>query len=112
MFGTKKKLTEIEPRAAAQQVQAGTLTLVDVRETDERRELAPAVDSVHIPVGEIERRVGELPTGSPVAFVCRSGGRSSKAAKTAQAAGLDVRNVTGGMTQWDADGVPTAKGIS
>lgn len=112
MFGSKKKPTEIEPREAARQVQARAITLVDVREADERRELAPAVDSLHIPVGEIRQRLGELPQDTPVAFVCRSGGRSSTAAKAALAAGVDARNVTGGMMQWEQDGAPTTRGIA
>lgn len=108
MFGKKKQhISEITPAEAEAQVRAGTLLLVDVREADERHDLAPQVPSTHIPVGEIDARLSELPSDSPVAFVCKAGGRSTKAAKVAAARGLDVRNVTGGMTAWSAAGVPT-----
>lgn len=116
MFGRKKTetapsaaLEEISPADAEQQVRAGALVLVDVREDDERVKLAPGVESRHVPVGEIDARMGELPTDRPLAFVCRSGKRSAKAANAAAAAGLDVRNVTGGMTAWDEAGLSTVK---
>lgn len=118
MFGRKKKqapttppaeLVQISPAEAVKQTRSGAIVLVDVREPDERKKLAPAVEFLHVPVGDIDARMGELPTDRPLAFVCRSGKRSTKAATAAAAAGLDVRNVTGGMTAWyDAD-LPTIK---
>ncbi|CAB4961166.1 MULTISPECIES: rhodanese-like domain-containing protein [Patulibacter] len=111
MFGRKKhQIIDLTPKEAEHAAKTGELVLVDVREADERRQLAPKVKSMHIPVGGIADRTGELPTDRPVAFVCKAGGRSMKAAKTAATAGLDVRNVVGGMTAWDAQGLPTKKG--
>lgn len=111
MFGRKKhQIIDLTPKEAEHAARTGEVVLVDVREADERRALAPAVRSTHIPVGVLADRTGELPTDRPVAFVCKSGGRSLAAAKTASSAGLDVRNVLGGMTAWDAQGLPTKKG--
>jgi rhodanese-related sulfurtransferase len=118
MFGRRKRtaaapevlLPEISPADAEEQVRARTLVLIDVRENDGRTTLAPGVQSQHLPVGEIDERMGELPTDRPLAFVCRSGKRSAKAAAAAAAADLDVRNVTGGMTAWQDAGLSTTKG--
>lgn len=43
-------------------------------------------------------------------FVCRSGGRSARAARIAQEVGLQrVFNMTGGMLRWNSLGYPTTK---
>ncbi len=111
MFGKNKtKVIDITPNEAEGLARSGQLVLVDVREPDERRDLAPGVQSTHLPVGQIIDRMGELPKEQPVAFVCKAGGRSLKAAEAAAAAGLDVRNVVGGMTAWEAHGLPVTKG--
>jgi len=111
MLGRKKhQIIDLTPKKAEHAAKTGELVLIDVREADERRALAPAVRSTHIPVGEIADRTSELPTDRPVAFVCKSGSRSAEAAKLAAAAGLDVRSVVGGMSAWDAQGLPTNKG--
>ncbi len=110
MFLKTPKPTQIEPAQAAELAAAGQLTLVDVREVDERQALAPKVPSVHIPLGTLPARMDELPAGSPVAFLCAAGGRSSVAAQAALGAGLDALNVNGGMSAWRRSGVPTKAG--
>jgi rhodanese-related sulfurtransferase len=110
MFTKKPKLVEIAPGKAAQSAKAGTLTLVDVREASERAAVQPGVKSLHIPLGSLSARIGELPTDRPVAFVCAAGGRSAKAARIAHDAGLEAWNVTGGMSAWAAGGAPIKAG--
>ena len=85
---------------------AGRLVLVDVREDSERAQgFAPG--SLHVPLGQLEQRLGELPTDRPVAFICQSGRRSAMAAAAARRAGLDAHNVSGGMTAWEQQGLNT-----
>ena len=112
MFGRQHKPIEISPTDAAEGVRTGTLTLVDVREVAERREVAPGVPSTHVPLATLASRLSDLPAQRPVAFVCHAGGRSAKAAAAAQRAGLDVRNVSGGMLAWQASGLPVRTGVS
>ena len=82
----------------------GRLVLVDVREDVERAQgFAPG--SLHLPLGYLQNRLGELPTDRPLAFVCQSGGRSAVATSTARRAGLDAHNVSGGMTAWQQQGL-------
>jgi rhodanese-related sulfurtransferase len=86
--------------------QAGRLVLVDVREDSERaRGFAPR--SRHLPLGQLEQRLGELPSDRPVAFICQSGRRSAMAATAARRAGVDAHNVSGGMIAWERHGLDT-----
>jgi rhodanese-related sulfurtransferase len=104
MLFTRKKTKKMSPAEAAQAARSGALVLVDVREAGERaRGYAPG--SRHLPLGELKARLGELPTDRPVAFVCQSGRRSAMATTAAGRAGLDARNVEGGMTAWERVGL-------
>ncbi len=76
--------------------------LVDVREVDEWQ-AGHAPGAIHIPLGEVVSRVGELPQGD-VYVVCRSGGRSGRAVAWLRENGFDAINVGGGMQAWAAAG--------
>jgi rhodanese-related sulfurtransferase len=79
--------------------------LLDVREDDEWAE-GRAPGAVHLPLGEVVARVGELPADRRIAVVCRVGGRSAQAAAFLTVQGLDAVNVDGGMLAWQAAGRP------
>jgi rhodanese-related sulfurtransferase len=79
--------------------------LLDVREDDEWAE-AHAPDAVHIPMGRLTP--DNLPEGRPVYCICRSGNRSARVVDVLTAAGVDARNVVGGMHAWAAAGLPVA----
>jgi rhodanese-related sulfurtransferase len=78
--------------------------LVDVREDDEWA-AGHAPDAVHIPLGEVVSRVGEIPAGD-VHVICRAGGRSARAVAWLRENGVDAVNVGGGMQDWAAAGRP------
>jgi rhodanese-related sulfurtransferase len=100
-----RKVPTISPREAAESLSRGELQLIDVREAAEvAAGAAPAV--THIPLGRLHGELGTLDRRRPVAFVCRSGGRSAAATRAALAAGLDAANVSGGMTAWTRQGLP------
>jgi len=81
------------------------IQVLDVREDDEWT--AGRIDgAVHIPLGELDRRVSELDRTRPVVTVCRSGGRAGKAAELLRAAGVNAEVMDGGMTQWVRDELP------
>jgi rhodanese-related sulfurtransferase len=104
MLFTRRNTKKTSPSAAAQAARSGELVLVDVREPGERaRGYAPG--SRHLPLGQLKARLGELPADRPVAFVCQSGRRSAMATTAARRAGLDARNVEGGMTAWERAGL-------
>lgn len=105
MFGCHKA-DEIGPAEVADLRVRGAV-LLDVREDDEWS-AGHAPDAVHVPLA----RVGEAASrfaGQQVLTVCRSGARSGRAAKTLAAAGVDVRNVAGGMAAWAAAGLPVVR---
>lgn len=78
--------------------------LLDVREPDEWA-AGHAPGAVHIPLGELVARVGELPQGEgPLAVTCRAGGRSSQAVRWLTQQGYDVANLDGGMKAWESAG--------
>ncbi|MFC5676749.1 rhodanese-like domain-containing protein [Aeromicrobium endophyticum] len=81
------------------------LVVLDVREPHEWA--AGHIDgAIHIPLGEIPARVGELDPSARTLVVCHLGGRSARATQWLHAQGHDVVNVAGGMEAWEAAGRP------
>lgn len=81
------------------------IQVLDVREDDEWA--AGRIDgALHIPLGQLDRRVHELDPSRPIVTVCRSGGRAAKAAGFLAGAGLCTEVMDGGMTKWAHDKLP------
>jgi len=99
----------ITPATAAAGVADGSLLLVDVREPSETA-TGYARGARRIPLGQLAGSLDELAAaGTPVAFVCQSGTRSARAASAAGRAGIDARNVQGGMRAWSQAGLPVRR---
>ncbi len=78
------------------------LVLLDVRGPGERAEGAIS-GSVHIPLGQLRDRAGELDPARPVVTYCAGGYRSSIAASLLRASGFaDVSDLIGGYQAWQA----------
>lgn len=85
---------------------ADDAVILDVRRQDEW-DAGHAPTAVHIPIEELQNRLGELPsTDGPIPVVCRGGGRSARAAKWLGENGYQAINVSGGMKAWHAAGKP------
>ena len=97
-------IPEVDAAGADAMAAAGAL-LLDVREPDEWA-AGHAAAAVHLPMGEIPDRAGELPTDRPIACICRSGARSGRVTAYLRAQGFDIVNVAGGMQGWAASGRP------
>ncbi|HEY1313799.1 MAG TPA: rhodanese-like domain-containing protein [Steroidobacteraceae bacterium] len=82
----------------------GTMTLLDVRE-DWETTLAPVpADLVHIPMGQVADRLGELDPQQETVVICRSGGRSREVAHFLSTQGfVSVYNLAGGILAWSRD---------
>src|SRR5262245_42000489 len=96
------------PTVSVAELPAGAVALLDVREDDEWA-AGHAPGALHIPLGELPARVEELaklPEDQPVYVVCRSGGRSARAAAWLNSSGWEAVNVAGGMKSWHAEGRP------
>jgi len=97
---------EVMPREAAGLQDQGA-ALLDVREDDEWA-AGHAPEAVHVPLADVSDAAARF-DGKQVLAVCRSGGRSAKAAEVLAAAGIDVRSVAGGMTAWAEAGLPVVR---
>ena len=99
---------EICPTTTQSWVQEGAL-LVDVRENDEVADLAYDVPNImHIPLTQFEERFQEIPKDKKVVIVCKSGGRSLRAAGFLVNHGYkNVVNMQNGMIGWAEKGFPT-----
>jgi adenylyltransferase/sulfurtransferase len=81
--------------------------LVDVREPHEYA-AGHLPGAISLPMSQIDRRLAELPTGGTTVFMCRSGGRSLRAAGQALRAGFESPvNLEGGLLAWAAELEPT-----
>ena len=92
-----------------QQWIANGALLVDVREANEVAELAYDVPNLmHIPLTQFEERFAEIPKDRDVVMVCKSGGRSLRAAGFLVNHGYDnVVNMKHGLIRWAQKGFPT-----
>jgi rhodanese-related sulfurtransferase len=98
-------IKEMTPREFLDRRNSGAaMTLVDVRE-DWETALAPVPSEiVHIPMGQIAARLGELDPGRDTVVICRSGGRSSEVARYLSSHGFaSVYNLSGGILAWSRD---------
>lgn len=84
------------------------ITLLDVREHDEW-ELGHVPGAIHIPLGELPIRFGELDLDSDVYVICRGGGRSEKAARYLETVGIESVVVDGGMIAWSSAARPVVR---
>jgi adenylyltransferase/sulfurtransferase len=75
------------------------LLLVDVREPHEYA-AGHLADSLHIPLGQLPKRFGEIPAEVLPVFICAAGMRSLSACQFALRQGRKVANLEGGLHAW------------
>ncbi|MDX8389373.1 MAG: rhodanese-like domain-containing protein [Mariprofundaceae bacterium] len=81
-------------------------TILDVRQLGEWTS-GHAKEAIHIPLGEVGKRMCEITQETPVVVICASGNRSAMAATKLAKSGFDtVYNFSGGMGAWQAAGLP------
>jgi rhodanese-related sulfurtransferase len=96
-------VAEITPTEfVARRERGESLTLLDVRE-DWELGVASVPDVVHIPMGEVADRLGELDRGREVVVLCRSGRRSLQVANFLQQNGFRAVNLAGGILAWSRE---------
>ncbi len=85
-------------------VEDASSAIVDVREPHEFA-AGHVPGAINLPLSRFDP--AELPTDRPVVLICQSGGRSAKALRAAQEAGVsDVRHYAPGTGGWRARGGP------
>lgn len=99
-------MSVITPEEVEKLLETEEITLIDVRESDEVAfEKIPGV--LHIPLGELNLRLGELNKETKYVIVCRSGNRSGIATHLMNLQGYRALNMVGGMLQWKGKVVST-----
>jgi adenylyltransferase/sulfurtransferase len=98
------RIVEWTPQQLAAELKGGKdeqLLLVDVREPHEW-EAGRLPGSVHIPLGTLQQRVGEIPSDRTPVFICAVGGRSMAACRYFASLGRDAINLAGGVMGWSS----------
>lgn len=78
--------------------------LLDVRE-DVEWEAGHVEEAVHIPMGQLNDRIAEIPRDRTIVCVCRSGQRSRAVTDALNRAGYTAHNLEGGMHAWQQAGL-------
>ena len=102
-----KTFEQLSPREAYAAYMLGSV-MVDVRESvDVTAKAADLKQLIALPFSQLDQRMGELPTNRQVVFVSRIGIKSKQAAEFLIENGFEqVATVQGGLTAWEAEGLP------
>jgi rhodanese-related sulfurtransferase len=73
----------------------GEVVVLDVREDAELVETGTVKNAIHIPLGQLESRLGELPKDKVILTACRSGGRASRALALLESKGFKTAGFCG-----------------
>lgn len=106
---------QMEPKQVLAGQAAGELVLIDIRTPAEWADTGVATGAVQLDmtsadfVASVSKVMSENPN-KKLAFICQSGGRSGSLTSQMEASGItNTINVTGGTSQWIADGLPITK---
>lgn len=82
--------------------------VLDVRQPEEFR-TGHIIGAKLIPLGELGRRMNELPKDKEIVCVCATGSRSRSATKMLVRAGYNAIDMKGGMMSWSGNGFTMKK---
>lgn len=93
-------MRELSPQDAATLRKQGVALFLDVRELWEHA-LCHIAGDLHIPMGQIQTRLAEIPQDQPLIVVCHHGMRSRQVAEYLVSRGFtEVANLNGGIDAW------------
>lgn len=98
----------VSAQQAVMLINRSNAIVVDIRDKKDF-DAGHIVDAIHIPLTKLDVRVTELEKhkGGPVIVACRLGHQSIDAVKVLKGAGFtQVLRLSGGMTEWRAQGLP------
>lgn len=102
-MGTKQKIEDVKPSDIGRRIKSGeNLNIIDVREEKEVK-TGKIPGAKHIPLGEILTRLDELDKNNEYIMVCHAGNRSGLACEWLRDKGFKVKNMAGGMSEWESD---------
>ncbi|MGH7481295.1 MAG: rhodanese-like domain-containing protein [Longimicrobiales bacterium] len=112
----KREVEALTPEQVRRELDAGSAVVVDLRESEERRQHGSIPGAVHAPRGMLEFYADpstpyhkpELDPSRRVILHCASGGRSALAARTLKQLGYtNVAHLDGGFKAWKETGNPS-----
>jgi rhodanese-related sulfurtransferase len=93
----------------AHQLSRQGVTVIDVREPHEYK-AGHIPGAQNLPLGKVDSWADTLDPDGTYVVICRSGKRSAKATEALKAKGFkNLRNVTGGMLDWEAQKLPVTQ---
>jgi rhodanese-related sulfurtransferase len=96
----------IDVTETQRRLDSGAALLIDVREPEEWRD-GHVPGAVHLPLGQLDARLSEIPREQDILLFCRSGNRSGRATAALRSIGFTrVTNVSGGILAWTEQGLP------
>ncbi|MGD8998895.1 MAG: rhodanese-like domain-containing protein [Granulosicoccaceae bacterium] len=104
-------VVQVGPAEAIKMINHEKAVVVDVREDKEFVE-GHIINSIHIPLGNVQQRVNELKAHreKPIIVSCRSGTRSNAACSMLRKNGFEnVFNLKGGIMAWQNASLPLSK---
>ncbi|MBX3174244.1 MAG: MBL fold metallo-hydrolase [Gemmatimonadaceae bacterium] len=102
--GALGTVAKTESKALAPRVAREEVTVLDVRNRSEF-DAGHLPGALHIPVGYLPARLGEIPRDKPIIVQCQTGSRSAIAASLLQRLGIEqVSDLTDGYVGWQAAG--------
>ncbi len=102
---------EVSAGQAVQLINRRDAVILDVRDSSEFAS-GHVVNSRHIPVAEIDKRIKEIEKFKqrPIVVICRSGSRSAAACGVLRKSGFtEVFSLKGGILAWIQAGMPIEK---
>ena len=96
---------EIPPQRLAEVLDDERWQVIDVREPHER-EAGHLAGTRHVELTQLTAQAESIDRERPVVFYCRVGSRSTMAVQAFRAAGYEAYNLTGGIVNWVAAGLP------
>lgn len=106
-FHARDALEPVTREELLARLQAGLVTVLDVRPEDEFAQ-GHVAGALNIPIDELERRLAELPVGREVVAYCRGPYCvfSFEAVAALRSCGYLVRRLEDGYPEWKAAGLP------
>lgn len=110
----KGRIENLTPEQVAAETDTGSVTLVDIREDEDRARNGAIPGSVRAPRGMLEFWADptsafhrkEFDPARRTILYCGGGGQSALAADTLQEMGFNVAHLDGGITAWREEGHP------
>src|SRR5579875_2726506 len=87
---------------------SGDMVILEVREQSEWDD-GHVPGAIHIPMGEVPARYGELPADADLVVMCAAGGRSAQVTQWLIANGVAARNLEGGIIAYAEAGRPVER---